>query len=288
MRSCATAPARHLEIATAAPQVPVSLSLPDPPDLRLHARPHPDLVPVRHPDLPERPGVAGALDGCGRPRTIVRRDNCFTWLEDPAQAQRLMDRQVQSAWPELLNGIARSLNPEHEAMFQAFRWNTTGRPTRANGPPTSCSATRRSLARLYPKLVQHGLTTFLSPDVMRFLGRNIPANGNLPPQPAGRGGQRREAAARRGADQAPGRGELDQDVRQAGRRVLRVETTINDVGRVQDLPSRRRASRTPSRVGSACARGLPTCTAAPRSRRPPTTATWRHWPRSRTPPRWAS
>ena len=39
-----------------------------------------------------------------------------------------------------------------------------------------------TLARLYPKLVQHGLLTFFSPDVMRFLGRNIPPTGNLLPQ----------------------------------------------------------------------------------------------------------
>ena len=38
-----------------------------------------------------------------------------------------------------------------------------------------------SLARLYPKLVRHGLTTFLSPDVMRFLGRRIPPEGRIPP-----------------------------------------------------------------------------------------------------------
>ena len=38
-----------------------------------------------------------------------------------------------------------------------------------------------SLARLYPKLVRHGLTTFSSPDVMRFLGRRIPPEGRVPP-----------------------------------------------------------------------------------------------------------
>lgn len=50
----------------------------------------------------------------------IQRDNCFTWLEQLEQARRLMDRQVRAAWPELLNGIARSLNPEQEPMFQAF------------------------------------------------------------------------------------------------------------------------------------------------------------------------
>jgi hypothetical protein len=38
-----------------------------------------------------------------------------------------------------------------------------------------------SLARLYPKLVHHGLTTFSSPDVMRFLGRRIAPEGHVPP-----------------------------------------------------------------------------------------------------------
>jgi hypothetical protein len=38
------------------------------------------------------------------------------------------------------------------------------------------------LGRLYPKLIHHGLTTFLSPDVMRFLGRKPPSIGTLPPR----------------------------------------------------------------------------------------------------------
>jgi len=37
------------------------------------------------------------------------------------------------------------------------------------------------LAGIYPRFLRHGLTTFASPEVMRFLGRRIPATGNLPP-----------------------------------------------------------------------------------------------------------
>ena len=36
------------------------------------------------------------------------------------------------------------------------------------------------LRRLYPRLLQHAITTFGSTDVMRFLGRQIPLNGDLP------------------------------------------------------------------------------------------------------------
>jgi hypothetical protein len=37
-----------------------------------------------------------------------------------------------------------------------------------------------TLGRLYPSLVHHGLTTFFSPDILRFLGRHVPASGALP------------------------------------------------------------------------------------------------------------
>jgi hypothetical protein len=43
----------------------------------------------------------------------LQRDNCFTWLEVPEQAQRLSHEQVRAAWPELLNAMARELNPLH-------------------------------------------------------------------------------------------------------------------------------------------------------------------------------
>ena len=86
-----------------------------------------------------REWLACSMDAAGR--HYVQRDNCFTWLEHPEQAQRLMDQQLRFDWPVLLSGIARSLNPLHETMFAAFPMEYTGPPIRANGPPTSCSVT---------------------------------------------------------------------------------------------------------------------------------------------------
>src|SRR6266581_902552 len=40
--------------------------------------------------------------------------------------------------------------------------------------------TPEALRRLYPRLLQHAITTFGSADVMRFLGRRMPLNGELP------------------------------------------------------------------------------------------------------------
>jgi hypothetical protein len=65
-----------------------------------------------------RSWLARSMDAAGL--GYVQRDNCFTWLEDPARAQRPMDEQVQAAWSELLNGIASDLNPLHEEMFHTW------------------------------------------------------------------------------------------------------------------------------------------------------------------------
>ena len=65
-----------------------------------------------------REWLARSMDAAGL--HYLQRDNCFTWLEHPERAQQLMDRQVRSDWPVLLNDIACSLNPLHETMFAAF------------------------------------------------------------------------------------------------------------------------------------------------------------------------
>jgi hypothetical protein len=172
-----------------------------------------------------REWLARTMDAAGS--AYVRRDNCFTWLQDPIQAQRLMDRQVQAAWPDLLNGVARSLNPRHTAMFQAFPVNYYWSTYQSEWATDILFRSRASLARLYPRLVQHGLTTFLSPDVMRFLGRNIPPTGNLP--------SRLQAEVVSDVKRRPegvrikhrlGENSIKMYDKQGS--VLRVETTIND------------------------------------------------------------
>lgn len=159
----------------------------------------------------------------------LQRDNCFTCLEQPERAQQLMDQQLQSAWPALLTAaIARSLNPQHEAMFAAFPveyyWSTY-----QNEWATDLMFRNPAvLARLYPRLVHHGLTTFFSPDVMRFLGRRAPPDGGLP--------RRLEAEVVSDVKRRPegvrikhcvGQNSLKIYAKQGS--VLRVETTINDV-----------------------------------------------------------
>jgi len=158
----------------------------------------------------------------------IKRDNCFTRLQDAGRAQRLMDRQVQSDWPDLLNSIARSLNPQHAATFAGFPMQYYWSTYQSEWATDILFRDAATLARLYPRLVQHGLTTFLSPDVMRFLGRKVPAsgtpNGNLQAEVTS-DVKRREEGVR--IKHRVGQNSVKMYDKQGS--VLRVETTINDV-----------------------------------------------------------
>jgi hypothetical protein len=126
-----------------------------------------------------REWLAQAMERAGL--GYLRRDNGFVWLQDPVAAQRLMDQQLQVAWPALLDEQARRLNPAHDAMFAARPHNYYWTTYQSEWASDILFRDAASLHALYPRFVQHGLLTFLSADVMRFLGRNVPLSGRLPP-----------------------------------------------------------------------------------------------------------
>jgi hypothetical protein len=74
----------------------------------------------------------------------LQQDNCFPWVADWGQAQRLINTQQEAKWPELLDEIAHRLNPIHDEIFSRFRCVIIGRPIKVSGPPIACSAGRRS------------------------------------------------------------------------------------------------------------------------------------------------
>jgi hypothetical protein len=64
-----------------------------------------------------REWLARQMDAVGL--SYLRHDNCFPWVEDWPRAQHLLDQQLAVEWPALLDGIARTLNPIHDEIFQA-------------------------------------------------------------------------------------------------------------------------------------------------------------------------
>ena len=49
-----------------------------------------------------------------------QQGNCFVWIEDYQEAQKLLNRQLETDWAGLLNGFAASLNPLHETIFENY------------------------------------------------------------------------------------------------------------------------------------------------------------------------
>jgi hypothetical protein len=72
------------------------------------------------------------------------------------------------------------LNPIHDEIFEAqptsYYWSTY----QSEWAIDLSFRTPDQLRRLYPRLLQHAMTTFGSTDVMRFLGRHMPLNGAVP------------------------------------------------------------------------------------------------------------
>jgi hypothetical protein len=125
-----------------------------------------------------REWLARQMDAAGL--EYARQDNCFPWVADWGKAQRLLNRQLKATWPKLLDGMARQLNPAQGKIFRnypvSYYWSTY----QSEWAIDIAFRQAAELRRLYPRLVHHGITTFSSPDVMRYLGRRIPLSGRVP------------------------------------------------------------------------------------------------------------
>jgi len=109
----------------------------------------------------------------------VRRENCLVWVEDPERAQQLLDEQLRVSWPKLLDEIAVELNPIHNELFKDFPTSYYWCVFESEWATDVMFRSPQDLARLYPRFIHHGITSFSSPDVMRFLGRKVPNEGHV-------------------------------------------------------------------------------------------------------------
>jgi hypothetical protein len=122
-----------------------------------------------------RDRLARQMDAAGL--AYRQRDNCFVWVEDVPRAQALLDQQLRTDWPRLLGRLLDQAHPLHaeicRPIAQTYYWTASA----SEYATDLLFRDAASLAGLYPRLVHHGLRTFASPDVMRFLGRQVPTTG---------------------------------------------------------------------------------------------------------------
>jgi hypothetical protein len=109
----------------------------------------------------------------------LRRDNCFVDVAKLERAQQLADRQLKANWPRLLDRLAALANPIHRKMFARvsvpYYWSAQESEWASDVLFRSSAA----LTELYGRLIHHGMTTHSSREVMRFLGRSVPAQGGI-------------------------------------------------------------------------------------------------------------
>jgi hypothetical protein len=111
--------------------------------------------------------------------SYFRQENCFPWVEDIPRAQQLFQEQLQVNWAERLQPFAQRLNPLHEEIFRNY-------PTQYYWTSFQCEWATDvlfhpgTLTRLAPILLEHGMLSFSSQDVLQFLGHRINRSGQIP------------------------------------------------------------------------------------------------------------
>ena len=102
-------------------------------------------------------------------------DNCFIKLQDPVLAQALLDEQLQTDWPKVLDQLIDKTHPLHSEICaplgQGYYWSAA----QSEYATDIIFGQARALAALYPQFLHHAIRTFASPDLLRFLGPSHPA-----------------------------------------------------------------------------------------------------------------
>lgn len=113
----------------------------------------------------------------------LRRDNCFANIEDFDRAQKIAHLQPRIPWTGQLDRLLRRVHPG-AGLFRGLPGSPPSQSYYWSADQTEWATDvafrdAASLAELYPQLTRHGMSTFHSPDVMRFLGHKLPAHGGV-------------------------------------------------------------------------------------------------------------
>jgi hypothetical protein len=108
-----------------------------------------------------------------------RSDNKFLWVSDWQRAQELFDQQLQTNWPEQLDGLQRQVHPLHPGHLGqlplAYNWTVFA----SEWATDVAFRSREDLAPLFARWVRHAVLNYDSAKVLRFLGKSgsLRANG---------------------------------------------------------------------------------------------------------------
>jgi hypothetical protein len=103
-----------------------------------------------------------------------QRDNCFVRVSDPVRAQALLEEQLRTDWPKVLGELLDQAHPLHRELSAPLGCDYYWSASQTEFATDIMFRTAPALAALYPQFLHHGIRTFASADVLRFLGRVCP------------------------------------------------------------------------------------------------------------------
>lgn len=107
-----------------------------------------------------------------------RHDNCFSWIEDFAHAQSLMNEQLKTDWSGALDACALRVHPLFPELFANYPMSYYWTVFQSEWAMDIVFGDPEQLRHLYPQLIHLGMVSFSSPDVMRFMDKKVSRNGN--------------------------------------------------------------------------------------------------------------
>jgi hypothetical protein len=109
----------------------------------------------------------------------VKDGNCFPWIEDVGAAQGLLDEQLRTNWPQLLDHLTERLLPQFHSVFAPLDLEHYWSADETEFATDVMFKSVADLDQLFPALVHYGMKVSDSPAVMRYLGRRKPEQSGM-------------------------------------------------------------------------------------------------------------
>jgi hypothetical protein len=106
-----------------------------------------------------------------------RHHNCFTWIEDFPRAQMMMSEQLNVNWSRLFDDLTGQVHPCLAKLCKRYPMTYYWTCQDSEWATDVVFRQAEQLQQLYPQLVHLGMTSFSSPDVLRFMGKRVSRTG---------------------------------------------------------------------------------------------------------------
>lgn len=105
---------------------------------------------------------------------FVKDHNCFVWLEDLERAQKLMDEQLKTNWPVMLDKLLLNTCAQLPNVLAPLEFDYYWSADETEWATDIMFSSASTLKEFYPRLLRHAMVVSDSPAVMRYLGRGKP------------------------------------------------------------------------------------------------------------------